>query len=324
MSQNDNKNQGVDLGEFVEFYLLDSQEQIEKLGAGLLQLEKEGGNIGLINDLFRSAHSLKGASGTMGFTPIVALTHAAEDLLDHLRQGKMDVSLEMIDVLLAVTDRVKAMLAQVEQREEISIEFQDLASTMRELLDGDNAAEVKGLQIEQVDADEVVKFVPQNFQLTPDEREKVSDAQSLGHGVYQIDVKLGPNTLMKAVRAVMATQRLEGIGSVIKLVPSIEDLEVGNGEEFYMLVNCDEPREEIRRELLEISELADVVVHLYPNLNSTEEDKKVEKNPGIDLEAAPETASDTISEEKIVKPAVVQKPKVEPKMADKKNFWGST
>lgn len=277
MSQNDNKNQGVDLGEFVEFYLLDSQEQIEKLGAGLLQLEKEGGNIGLINDLFRSAHSLKGASGTMGFTPIVALTHAAEDLLDHLRQGKMDVSLEMIDVLLAVTDRVKAMLAQVEQREEISIEFQDLASTMRELLDGDNAAEVKGLQIEQVDADEVVKFVPQNFQLTPDEREKVSDAQSLGHGVYQIDVKLGPNTLMKAVRAVMATQRLEGIGSVIKLVPSIEDLEVGNGEEFYMLVNCDEPREEIRRELLEISELADVVVHLYPNLNSTEEDKKVEK-----------------------------------------------
>ncbi|AFQ45758.1 chemotaxis protein CheA [Desulfosporosinus meridiei] len=318
MSQNDNKNQGVDLGEFVEFYLLDSQEQIEKLGAGLLQLEKEGGNIGLINDLFRSAHSLKGASGTMGFTPIVALTHAAEDLLDHLRQGKMDVSLEMIDVLLAVTDRVKAMLAQVEQREEISIEFQDLASTMRELLDGDNAAEVKGLQIEQVDADEVVKFVPQNFQLTPDEREKVSDAQSLGHGVYQIDVKLGPNTLMKAVRAVMATQRLEGIGSVIKLVPSIEDLEVGNGEEFYMLVNCDEPREEIRRELLEISELADVVVHLYPNLNSTEEDKKVEKNPGIDLEAAPETASDTISEEKIVKPAVVQKPKVEPKMAAKK------
>ncbi|WP_170871646.1 Hpt domain-containing protein, partial [Desulfosporosinus metallidurans] len=75
-----------------------------------------------------SAHSLKGASGTMGFTPIVALTHAAEDLLDRLRQGKMEVSLEMIDILLAVTDKVKVMLAQVEQRLEITIDYEDVVS----------------------------------------------------------------------------------------------------------------------------------------------------------------------------------------------------
>ncbi len=48
MSQDDDQNQGVDLGEFIEFYLLDSQEQIEKLGAGLLQLEKEGGILDLL------------------------------------------------------------------------------------------------------------------------------------------------------------------------------------------------------------------------------------------------------------------------------------
>lgn len=55
MSQDDDNNMGVDVGEFLEFYLLNSFEQIERLGAGLLQLEQEGGNIGLINDLFRSA-----------------------------------------------------------------------------------------------------------------------------------------------------------------------------------------------------------------------------------------------------------------------------
>src|SRR5665647_2550785 len=134
MSQGDDKNMGVDLEGFLEFYLLDSSEQIERFGAGLLQLEKEGGNIGLINDLFRSAHSLKGASGTMGFTPIVAMTHAAEDLLDRLRQGKIEVSLEMIDILLAVTDRVKAMLSQVDQRQEISVGFEDLVSSLKALL----------------------------------------------------------------------------------------------------------------------------------------------------------------------------------------------
>lgn len=264
MSQDDNNNQGVDLGEFIEFYLLDSQEQIEKLGAGLLQLEKEGGNIGLINDLFRSAHSLKGASGTMGFTPIVALTHAAEDLLDNLRQGKMEVSLDMIDILLAVTDRVKAMLGQVEQRQEIAVEFEDLVASMRDLLNGEKPNEQNKAQIPQKDAEDS-GFVPMNFELTEAEAEKVSDAQSLGRGVYQINVKLVPNTLMKAVRAVMAVQRLEGMGSVVKLLPSVEDLEVGHSEEFFMLVLSDEPREEIRRELLEISELAEVIVRAYPN-----------------------------------------------------------
>lgn len=177
MSQDDEQDQGVGLWEFVEFYLLDSQEQIERLGSGLLQLEKEGGNIELINELFRSAHSLKGASGTMGFTPIVALIHVAEDLLDHLRQGKMDVSVDMIDILLAVTDRVKVMLAQVEQRQEITIEFEDLASSMRglinapkgigkttgasttEISNGDENTQVHTLRVDRVQIDNLMNLV---------------------------------------------------------------------------------------------------------------------------------------------------------------------
>ncbi|SPF38842.1 Histidine kinase-, DNA gyrase B-, and HSP90-like ATPase family protein [Candidatus Desulfosporosinus infrequens] len=268
MSQDDNKSMGVDLEEFLDFYLLDSQEQIDRLGTGLLQLEKEGGNIGLINDLFRSVHSLKGASGTMGFTPIVAITHVAEDLMDRLRQGKMDVSLETIDILLAVTDRVKAMLAQVVLRQEITVGFEDLVSSMRGLLNGDtvvlnNSQPIQKKKDKKGEEEGTAKFVPMNFSLTQPESEKVNDAHSMGHGLYQVDVKLAPGTIMRAVRAVMVNQRLEGVGTVMKLLPSIEDLEVGNAETFSLLVLSDEPIEEIRREVLEVSELEDVVVHPY-------------------------------------------------------------
>ncbi|MDQ7096242.1 chemotaxis protein CheA [Desulfosporosinus sp. PR] len=273
MSQDNGKNQGVDLGEFLEFYLLDSQEQIEKLGAGLLQLEKEGGNIGLINDLFRSAHSLKGASGTMGFTPIVALTHAAEDLLDRLRQGKMDVSLEVIDVLLAVTDRVKAMLEQVEKRQGITVGSEDLVVSMKALLSGEPLAANENLQPSIEKEETKDDFVPLDFALNPEESAQVKDAYSLGHGVYQVDVTLEPNTLMKAVRAVMATQRFEGIGAVIKLLPSVEELEAGKVDSFSLLVLCDESTGEIRRELLEISELKEVVIHPYPEGTVTSEEE---------------------------------------------------
>ncbi len=269
MGEDDRKTQGVDLGEFLEFYLLDSQEQIDKLGAGLLQLEKEGGNISLINDLFRSAHSLKGASGTMGFTPIVVLTHAAEDLLDRLRQGKMEVSMDVIDVLLAVTDRVKAMLAQVEGRQEITVAAEDLVVAMKALLSGDipaiGAKEVTVAGPAESDASlRQDKFVPLDFALNEGEWEKLHNAQLMGHGIYQVDVKLAPNTLMKAVRAVMAVQRIENVGSVVKLLPSLEDLESGSHEGFSILVISDEPLAEIKGEVVGVSEIADAIIHQYP------------------------------------------------------------
>ncbi|MHB1650890.1 MAG: chemotaxis protein CheA [Desulfitobacteriaceae bacterium] len=275
MSQDDKKTQGVDVEEFLEFYLLDSQEQIDKLGTGLLQLEKEGTNISLINDLFRSAHSLKGASGTMGFTPIVALTHAAEDLLDRLRQGKMEVSLGMIDILLGVTDRVRAMLTQVEQRQEISEEYVDLVAAMKDLINGKSVSGVeRGGPVSapknspKTSGSEAAipgeAFVPLDFRLSTQEWEKLQNAQSMGHGIHQVNVKLAPNTLMKAVRAVMAVQRIENIGSLIKLLPSVEELEMGNAEEFFLLVISNELPAEISEEILGVSEIAKAIVHPYP------------------------------------------------------------
>lgn len=270
MSQDGDQKLGVDLGEFLEFYLLDSQEQIDKLGAGLLQLEKEGNNIGLINDLFRSAHSLKGASGTMGFTSIVALTHSAEDLLDRLRQGKMEVSLSMVDVLLAVTDRVKAMLNQVERREEISEDYQDLVDEMKALINGEFRVSPDKREKDPIVESQENQYIPVDFQLTSEEKNQISNALEMGHGVYQVDVKFTPNTLMKAVRAVMAVQRMENLGKVVKLLPSVEDLEAGSQESFALLALTDDSPEEIRTELLGVSELEDVVVHPYLSLEVKE------------------------------------------------------
>lgn len=293
MSEDDQKNMGVDLGEFLEFYLLDSQEQIEKLGAGLLQLEKEGNNIALINDLFRSAHSLKGASGTMGFTSIVALTHSAEDLLDRLRQGKIEVSMDMIDVLLEVTDRVKAMLGQVEQHEEINIEYQDLVDEMKAILNGEGGNAKTNNQTDIApsnDKEASEEFQPLDFLLSEEEKTKIVNAQSLGHGIYQVDIKFDPNTLMKAVRAVMVAQRLDGMGSVVKMLPSLEDLENASYEGASLLVYSDESQREIHEEIMDVSEIAEVAVHVYPAVEMRETKLQVTK-PGAEEAAKAEVAA---------------------------------
>jgi two-component system chemotaxis sensor kinase CheA len=266
MDQNDKNNVGIDLEEFLEFYLLDSQEQVERLGSGLLQLEKDGENIALVNELFRSAHSLKGASGTMGFTPIVELTHAAEDLLDKLRQGKMSVTHEIIDILLAVTDKVKLMLAQVEQRVEITEEYRELKEQMTILAEtGAVAQPLPQAQPAGQQTSPVRKQAAKEmeFSLSPAEKEILDEALLSGRTVFQIEVLLAPDTLMKAVRAVMVMQRLETLGKVVKVVPSIEELGGDAAERFHLLFTTTESSEEIKTEILEVSEVMEVWLRHY-------------------------------------------------------------
>ncbi|HHV65636.1 MAG TPA: chemotaxis protein CheA [Peptococcaceae bacterium] len=262
MSQEEKKNTGIDLEDFLEFYLLDSYEQVDKLGSGLLQLEKDGENISLINELFRSVHSLKGASGTMGFTPIVELTHNAEDLLDKIRQGRIPVTNEIIDVLLEVADRVKKMLVQVENRQPITEEYAELLSKMKVLSE-------LGVLIESRQAlssqDRGEKFEKRqiDFSLTPDEMEILDDTFLSGKAVYQLDIKLAPQTMMKDVRALMVSQRLEQFGRVVKIVPSLEELSTADTEKFSILYISNESPADIKAEILGISEIRDVAVHPF-------------------------------------------------------------
>lgn len=269
MSQEDNENTGIDLEDFLELFLLDSQEQVERLGSGLLQLEKDGENIALINELFRCAHSLKGASGTMGFQPIVELTHAAEDLLDKLRQGNIMATNEIVDVLLAVTDKLKEMLVQVSIHSDIARDYGGLTSQMKVL--AETGAMTEELLAGNKEENNYGKLAWEDF-LTAAEQELLKDEISAGKAVYQIEVEFVPQTQMKAVRAIMITQRLEPLGTIIQIVPAAEQIEAADPDGFNLLFVTQESAEEIKNEILEVSEISRVFVNHYENAKLKEAD----------------------------------------------------
>ncbi|HZW82824.1 MAG TPA: Hpt domain-containing protein, partial [Candidatus Deferrimicrobium sp.] len=128
------ENISFDTRELLGFFLQESAEQVEKFSEGLLNLERDGAGTELVNELFRSAHTLKGASGTMGFSTIVKLTHLAEDVLDDLRNGKNQVSPELIDTLLNVADRIKCMLADIQNSGDGQLDVEDLVIRLQSLL----------------------------------------------------------------------------------------------------------------------------------------------------------------------------------------------
>jgi len=95
-------------------FIVEAKEHLETIEPTLIELEKTPDNLGLLNDIFRPMHSLKGASGFLGLNKINSLAHKAENILDELRNGKLSVTTEIMDVILAATDALRTMIDSLE------------------------------------------------------------------------------------------------------------------------------------------------------------------------------------------------------------------
>jgi two-component system chemotaxis sensor kinase CheA len=96
--------------EFLEMFFVEAADHVATLEAGLLSLEQKPGDEELLNALFRAAHSIKGASGMLGFDTLCALTHALEGVLDAQRGNTLAGTPEVASLLLESTDLVRGCL----------------------------------------------------------------------------------------------------------------------------------------------------------------------------------------------------------------------
>ncbi len=96
-------------------FIIEAKEHLETIEPNLLELEKAPDNLGLLNEIFRPMHSLKGASGFLGLNKMNGLAHKAENILDELRKGTMSVNSEIMDVILSSTDALRQMIDSLER-----------------------------------------------------------------------------------------------------------------------------------------------------------------------------------------------------------------
>lgn len=95
-------------------FIVEAKEHLETIEPNLLELEKAPDNLGLLNEIFRPMHSLKGASGFLGLMTINNLAHKAENILDELRKGAMVVTSEIMDTVLEATDALRQLIDNLE------------------------------------------------------------------------------------------------------------------------------------------------------------------------------------------------------------------
>lgn len=101
----------IDMKQFHAVFFEESQEHLEELEQWLLALDLENPDSEMLNSIFRAAHSIKGSSGIFGFDALTSVTHVMENLLDRMRQGRMQADASMVDLLLESVDFLKQLLA---------------------------------------------------------------------------------------------------------------------------------------------------------------------------------------------------------------------
>jgi two-component system chemotaxis sensor kinase CheA len=99
----------------LERFIPEAREHLEGAAAGLLKLERDASDAGLVNEVFRAVHTLKGASGPFDIPGLTRLVHAGEDLLGAVRSHHFTLDSDMVDALLDALDRVSVWVDELER-----------------------------------------------------------------------------------------------------------------------------------------------------------------------------------------------------------------
>lgn len=121
----------MDLKRFHQIFVEEASEHLETIENGLMQLEKVPDDTELLNSIFRSAHTIKGSSGTVGLPDISRFTHVMEEILEAMRAGEMSAEKGTISTLLQALDIIKEMIAAV--ADEVDYPFDNCLGLLQQM-----------------------------------------------------------------------------------------------------------------------------------------------------------------------------------------------
>ena len=147
----------IDMAQFHQVFFEESFEGLEAMESGLLNLDMGDVDDEEINTIFRAAHSIKGGSGTFGFTAVSDFTHVMETLLDEMRDGRRQITQPAVDVLLGSVDCLKEMLTAIQDEQDIDEgQVSEYQKALETELNGGEQSSVAEQPVPEVVADETV------------------------------------------------------------------------------------------------------------------------------------------------------------------------
>ncbi len=268
----------MDVSQYLEIFIDETKEHLQSLNQQLLVLETEPENSETINEIFRAAHSLKGMAGTMGFKRMQRLTHDMENVFSEIRNGKMGVTAELVDVLFKGLDALEGYLSNIQaSADEGTEDYEDIIEQLNDILNiGLGKAVNKETKttattvtagnttaVETVAAAEVTAGANKYKELPLADYEKnaIIKASKIGINAYGITVYVQEYCILKAARAFLVFKALEGMGDVIKSKPEVQDIEDEKFDlDFSVVLLTKDDLEKVKKTILNVSEIKDVYI----------------------------------------------------------------
>jgi len=119
-----------EMQEIIGDFLIEADELIASLDTNLVALESAPKDLELLNTIFRAAHTIKGTSSFLGFEQVTDLTHKMEDILNRLRKAELEVTPEIMDLLLESLDDLKALLDNVRNHRDEQLDLDDIIARL--------------------------------------------------------------------------------------------------------------------------------------------------------------------------------------------------
>ena len=292
----------MDVSQYLEIFIDESEEHLQTLSDCIMVLEKEPDNKDTINEVFRAAHSLKGMAGTMGFKRMQHLTHDMENVFQEVRSDHIKVTSGMIDLLFKCLDALEGYVDNIKSTSDEGTEDNEVI--IKEL--NDFIAKTEGAEeIGNTETSEAKEAAPESTQeekagqekieLTNDEKKAIREAESNGQHIYVMTVHIQKDCLLKAARAFLVFKAVEDFGQILVYRPSSQDIEDEKFEfEFSFFLASEESEDKIVAVAKAVSEIEKVdaeEIHLDEYVKEAEaQEEQQAKEAAAEQKEAPAEA----------------------------------
>ncbi|NOU76406.1 chemotaxis protein CheA [Paenibacillus sp. LMG 31458] len=244
----------MELSQYLSMFIDESKEHLQSLNENLLNLESNPQDISIVHNIFRSAHTLKGMSATMGFEDIAALTHEMENVLDLVRNSKIEMNPFIFDCIFKSLDSLESMVEDIIQGGTGKADVSPIVVALRSIVTGD-------YKTAQAPAVTAAKEPAKGIEVDEFQFSILQQSIDSGFLVFYIEVSVNENCVLKAARAYMVFDALERMGEIVKATPSVQEIEQEKFDRsfsLYFISKVDQVT--LEKEILNVSEIQSAVI----------------------------------------------------------------
>lgn len=252
-----------DNSKYRELFFEETDEHLQNLNEQVMELENDPERVSILDEIFRSAHTLKGMAATMGYTTMAELTHKMENVFELLKTGKLAADEGIVTVIFDCLDMLSAIVEDLRAETE---EEQD-TSTLKNKLDNLLAIQ-KGEPEDETVSQATLNEVPNtesDFTLEKLDSSDISvirDAHEKNFHAFFIKVRLDETSMMKNARVYVVINKLEKGGDILYSEPDVVTMENEDfGNEFTLVYLTKTEKKAVEEQILETSEIEGVVIH---------------------------------------------------------------